>query len=44
MLDIQLQSTTIGDIVEKYKINYIVNNDIDNIHFEMITFIKNKYD
>lgn len=44
MLDIQLQSTKLGDIVEKYKINYIVNDDMDNSNFEMITFIKNDND
>ena len=44
MLDIQLQSTKVGDIVEKYKINYIVNDDMDNSNFEMITFIKNDND
>ena len=45
MLDIKLQSTKIGDTVKKYKINYIVNNDIkENKNFKMMTFIKNKYD
>lgn len=45
MLDIKLQSTKIGDTVKKYKINYIVNNDIkENQNFKMMTFIKNKYD
>lgn len=45
MLDIKLQSTKIGDTVKKYKINYIVNNDIkENKNFKIMTFIKNKYD